>query len=318
MHYYQHHIGDFIKDTANLDDHQLATYLRMIWAYYTDEKPFEDDCESIAFAMRSDEKTVRLVLKHYFVLGADGWRHGRCDKEIAAFRAKGEKARNSANARWKNANASAANEHPENANACERMQTHENRSGNRSKNDQNDANGMRTHSERNANEPLFDANQEPITNNQKPRKAKQDQDQKTTPASQPDWIKQLVALGADPKHCKDWMAVRKQKRAPAPTDTVIAAMQREARKANITVAAAVQICAERGWQGFKADWLANKPGGFGGGYSKADDVAAHNQAVVEEIARRQAQRTGSIGNPADPGIDEDGFLTIEGDFFHAP
>ena len=132
------------------------------------------------------------------------------------------------------------------------------------------------------------------------------------------WLASLVELGADPKHCKDWMAVRKQKRAPAPTETVIAAMQREARKANITVAAAVQICAERGWQGFKADWLANKPGGFGGGYSKADDVAAHNQAVVEEIARRQAQRTGSMGNPADPGTDEDGFLTIEGDFFHAP
>ena len=149
------------------------------------------------------------------------------------------------------------------------------------------------------------------------KREKQDQDQKPLAAAQPDWIKQLVDLGADPKHCKDWMAVRKQKRAPAPTDTVIAAMQREARKANITVAAAVQICAERGWQGFKADWLANKPGGFGGGYSKADDVAAHNQAVVEEIARRQAQRTGPMGNPADPGTDEDGFLTIEGDFFHA-
>lgn len=283
MHYYQHHIGDFIKDTANLDDHQLATYLRMIWAYYTDEKPFEDDCESIAFGMRSDEKTVRLVLKHYFVLGADGWRHGRCDKEIAAFKGKAEKARKSANARWKNANA------------------------------------LPPQSECNANERVLDANQEPRTNNQKPRRAKQDQDQKPLAAAQPDWIKQLVDLGADPKHCKDWMAVRKQKRAPAPTDTVIAAMQREARKANITVAAAVQICAERGWQGFKADWLTNKPG-FGGGQqfpTKAERIEAANNAVLQEILAEEIAKGHIPAAVIDdaPAFAPDGDF-IEGDFFH--
>lgn len=130
MHYYPHHIGDFIKDTANLDDHQLATYLRLIWAYYTEEKPFDDDCEGIAFAMRSDEKTVRLLLKHYFSLEDGMWFHSRCEREIEIFKGKSEKARNSANARWKNANA------------------------------------MRTHSDGNANEPVSDANQEPRTKNQ--------------------------------------------------------------------------------------------------------------------------------------------------------
>lgn len=134
MHYYSHHIGDFSRDTSNLDDHHLATYMRMLWAYYADEKPFSDDCESIAFAVRSDEKTVSRLLSHYFVLGDDGWRHKRCDKEIAAYHGKAEKARQSANARW------------------------------------NNANGMRTHSDRNANEPFSDANQEPITNNQEEAK----------------------------------------------------------------------------------------------------------------------------------------------------
>jgi uncharacterized protein YdaU (DUF1376 family) len=130
MHYYQHHIGDFLKDTANLDDHQMATYLRMIWSYYGSEKPFDDDCEGIAFAVRSDEKTVRLILKHYFELTENEWHHNRCDREIAQYHSKAGKARDSANARWKNAKA------------------------------------MRTHSERNADEPKNDANQEPITNNQ--------------------------------------------------------------------------------------------------------------------------------------------------------
>lgn len=131
MHYYQHHIGDFIKDTANLNDHQLATYLRMIWAYYTDEKCFTDDCGGIAFAVRSDEETVRRLLAHYFVQTPDGWEHPRCEREIGLYREKAEKARNSANARWKNASA------------------------------------MRPHSERNANEPVLDANQEPRTKKKK-------------------------------------------------------------------------------------------------------------------------------------------------------
>jgi uncharacterized protein YdaU (DUF1376 family) len=131
MHYYRHHIGDFLKDTGHLSNDQMGVYLRMLWRYYLDEKPLKDECESIAFAMRSDEKTVNLILRHFFVLQDDGWRHNRCDKEIADYHEKKGKAANSANARWSNANA------------------------------------MRTHTERNANEPVFDANQEPITNNHK-------------------------------------------------------------------------------------------------------------------------------------------------------
>lgn len=133
MHYYQHHIGDFVKDTSHLNDHQLATYLRMLWAYYSEEKPFDGDIEAIAFAMRSDEKTVRLLLKHFFKQHNDVWVHSRCEREISEYHAKRENARNSANARWNNANA------------------------------------MRTHSECNAKPPKTDANQEPITNNQEPK-----------------------------------------------------------------------------------------------------------------------------------------------------
>jgi len=100
MHYYAHHIGDFIKDTANLDDHYLATYLRLIWKYYLDESPITGDIEDIAFAMRSDEKTIRTLLKHFFTESENGWRHSRCDKVIADFYAKSESAKASAKARW--------------------------------------------------------------------------------------------------------------------------------------------------------------------------------------------------------------------------
>lgn len=105
MHYYQHHIGDFLKDTTNLSNEQLAVYLKMLWRYYADEKPFTDAAEDIAFAVRSDEKTVQLILRHFFVQEDDGWHQKRCDAEIDAYRKKGEKRRDAANARWANANA---------------------------------------------------------------------------------------------------------------------------------------------------------------------------------------------------------------------
>lgn len=102
MHYYQHHIGDFIRDTANLSDSQTMAYLRLIWMYYDSEEPLKNDPESLAFSIGSDDATVLRLLKHYFVLDADAWRHKRIDAEISAYHSKAEKARESAKARWKN------------------------------------------------------------------------------------------------------------------------------------------------------------------------------------------------------------------------
>lgn len=51
---------------------------------------------------------------------------------------------------------------------------------------------------------------------------------------------------------KDWMKVRGRN---ALTDTAWGAMLKEASKAGISPAEAVRVCAERGWRGFRADWL---------------------------------------------------------------
>ena len=42
------------------------------------------------------------------------------------------------------------------------------------------------------------------------------------------------------------------------TDTLIASIQAEAAKANLTIDEAIKICCERGWSTFKAEWVANK------------------------------------------------------------
>ncbi len=128
MNYYQHHIGDFIRDTARLSNDQCMAYLRLIWMYYETEQPLENDADALAFRIGANASDVHQILRHFFFEHEGMWHHARCDKEILTFREKSEKAKKSADARWKNADA------------------------------------MRTHSERNANATVFDANQEPITN----------------------------------------------------------------------------------------------------------------------------------------------------------
>lgn len=63
----------------------------------------------------------------------------------------------------------------------------------------------------------------------------------------------LVAMGVDATHARDWLAVRKLKRA-ALTQTALDDLISEARKASISVAEAVRICALKSWQGFNAGW----------------------------------------------------------------
>lgn len=134
MNYYQHHIGDFIRDTSRLTDSQCMAYLRLIWIYYETEEPFECDIDAVAFKIGASASDVRQLTNIFFFEHNGKFHHSRCDKEILAFRDKSKKAKKSANARWDNANA------------------------------------MRTHTERNANAPVFDANQEPVTSNHKPIK----------------------------------------------------------------------------------------------------------------------------------------------------
>jgi uncharacterized protein YdaU (DUF1376 family) len=56
---------------------------------------------------------------------------------------------------------------------------------------------------------------------------------------------------------QDFVILRKSKRA-AITNTAIKGIVREAAKAGISLEAAIRMCCERGWVGFKADWIATK------------------------------------------------------------
>lgn len=82
-------------------------------------------------------------------------------------------------------------------------------------------------------------NQEPITNNQKNTRSPR--------LAPPDGVSSSV--------WSDFIAVRK---APM-TQAALDGIQREAEKAGWALEDALKECCTRGWQSFKADWVAEKP-----------------------------------------------------------
>ena len=69
----------------------------------------------------------------------------------------------------------------------------------------------------------------------------------------------LVSMGVDASIAADWIQSRKQLKA-APTQTAIDGIAREAAKARIALSDALAMCCQRGWRGFKAEWVADAVG----------------------------------------------------------
>lgn len=131
MYYYQHHIGDYRKDTSHLSLTEHGIYRQLIDLYYITEKPL--DKKSIRLIGARTEQEVELalaILNEFFEKKGRSYFHKRCDDEILNYKTRSAKASESSNKRWNN---------------IKKLQ---------------DANAMPTQCERNAN-------QEPITKNQK-------------------------------------------------------------------------------------------------------------------------------------------------------
>lgn len=63
----------------------------------------------------------------------------------------------------------------------------------------------------------------------------------------------LVALGVDAQSAADWIAARKDRGAKTLTVRAWGLLVKEAQRAGISPAAAVEFCAEKGWQSFHAE-----------------------------------------------------------------
>lgn len=172
MNHYPHHIGDYISATAHLSMLEDGAYRRLLDLYYRRELPLPAAvpavCRLVRAASDDERAAVEAVLSEFFDLTAEGWRHRRCDAEIAAYQEKSNKAARSAQARWGASDAQTARR---------QGAVQDEGDGAVPSNCAGSADAMRTHSERNAN-------QEPIASNQEPE-VKSESRKRATPRKTP-------------------------------------------------------------------------------------------------------------------------------------
>ncbi len=89
MHYYQHHIGDFIKSTSFLTNEEVGIYMKLIWYYYDTEGPIENNIDQLSMRVSAREQRdkVSWLLNTFFVLNEEGthWINNRCEEGIAEY-----------------------------------------------------------------------------------------------------------------------------------------------------------------------------------------------------------------------------------------
>lgn len=100
MNYYPFHVGDYASHTGHLDPMEDLAYRRMLDAYYLREGQLPTDASDVSrlIRLRDHAVIVRDVLYEFFEQTPEGWRHNRCDEEIAKMQDKQAKARSSAQA----------------------------------------------------------------------------------------------------------------------------------------------------------------------------------------------------------------------------
>ena len=197
---------------------------------------------------RPERDAVEVMLREFFEATPDGWRHSRCDREIARFQDKQRKAKASAEARWS------------------QRQPQSERNANASPDE------MRTHSEGNAPRARSQAPgtspQSPVTKSHSSDASQfrdEEKDSSSSPAEptpKPEG-KRAKRDGLNPPDrpvevseqiWADWCTLRNAKRAPV-TATVVEEARRQAGKAAMSLEDFLRIWCSRGSQGLQADWL---------------------------------------------------------------
>lgn len=134
MYYYNFNIGDYRRDTAHLSILEHGIYRQLIDTYYLNEGSLEADLDALMrthCVRNADEmQAFKNVLKDFFDEVDGRYVHKGCERVLAQYHAKSDKAKASARARWS----------------------------------KSDANALQTQSKRNANGMLTN-NHKPINNN---------------------------------------------------------------------------------------------------------------------------------------------------------
>ena len=84
-------------------------------------------------------------------------------------------------------------------------------------------------------------------------------------------LERLVSLGIDKQIAKDWIKLRNTQKAPV-TDTVINKFKSQAKKANKSLQAVLELCIENSWRGFNADWIEKEQPKSNGHWADSEEA----------------------------------------------
>lgn len=228
MHYYKRHLGDYARDTGHLTALEHGIYTLLLDWYYVNERPIPaDKANRIA---RGNPQETETVLREFFHLTDEGWRHHRADREIESYAHRAEVNREVGKLGGRPKKTQTVSERKPISNPQETLTTnHKPLTTNQEPEDQK--NGA----------PDGDA----PPGNEKP-KAKRSKADKPPEVEMPE--------GVDPQTWADWLTLRKRKSAPV-TQTVLREAIRESEKAGMTLERFLTIWCARGSQGLEASWL---------------------------------------------------------------
>ena len=266
MNYYQHHIGDFMRDTAHLSPVEECFYRRALDWYYVNEKPLPLDLDQVNRYLRAKTKTDRtaigIVLSDFFKKTASGFVHSRCELEIEKFRSKAEANRENG----KLGGRPKKNNNLQNLGVSDGLEL-----------------GLNLETQKNPNQEPITNNQEPVTNinigadesakNPKPKRITKKQKA----------INALVEMGVGEKFAE---AVIEKRKGSEFTELAIEEIKLQAEAVNLNFVQAIEFAAKQEWGSFRADWYQNR-------IAKQQPVATYQtsqQRTASEMDRwRQAE-----------------------------
>lgn len=258
MMFIQWHVGDWISSTSIMSATERGVYFDLLIRYYSEERPLmQEECTRIARAYDEHEReAMQYVLKKHFTLEDGVYRHNRCEKEIAEFRVRSEKRSRAAKIRWSKGDNGSGRLSEDRGIASEH------------------ANGY-AHADASAEHLEC----QPLTVNRKPIKEKNTREEPSpaSPAEAEDPSDEAPKkrptrgeyakssyVGLDDVSDElwaDWCKLRKRKRATV-SQRVIDGLTKEAGKVGLSLAAAMEAQIERGWSGFKAEWVSRGGGSY--------------------------------------------------------
>lgn len=97
-----------------------------------------------------------------------------------------------------------------------------------------------------------------------------------------DFLKSLIALGVKEQTARDWMQVRKEKKA-SNTETAFRKIEQEIAKSGATAEDCIRMSAECSWAGFKAEWMHNRQQKAGTPAPKQESAYEHNRRLMRQL-----------------------------------